>query len=110
MASFNPPIGLEFCCDYMTSFSPGSNLKLRRRVKRISKPVACGNGPVLLLQLNILLPLNSVAEVGVSDVIALTFRALTHALASLARSLYFQTHQIKNGCEQTFFVRRTPFP
>ena len=51
-----------------------------------------------------------VAEVGVSDVIAFTLRARTHALASLARSLYFQTHHIKNGCEQTFFVRRSPFP
>ena len=50
-----------------------------------------------------------VAEVGVNDVIALTLRARTHALASLAGSLYFQTHQIKNSCEQTFFLEKDTF-
>ena len=29
MTNFSPPPGLKFCCDYMTSFSPGWNLKLR---------------------------------------------------------------------------------
>ena len=33
MANFSPRLGLKFCCEYMTSFSPGRHLKLRGKVR-----------------------------------------------------------------------------